>query len=259
MNSAMLVGINHYLLPGNDLQGCINDVNNIRHLLTIGCGFSVLQVKTLVDEQAVKKSIMDSLALMVEQAQPGDHLVFAMSSHGAQVPAAIGDETEPDHMTEIICPHDFDWVPEHYITDDEMHAICAQLNPDATLDVILDSCHSGTMLRDPDPGVARSIPYPFELPIMPGTTTRMLKDHDFENVALWAGCREDQTSADAFIGGEHQGALSYVFTKNIFRFGCPRTRVNLISKMKLDLNRLGYEQEPQLEVSEEMGQKEIFT
>jgi hypothetical protein len=37
-SKAFLVGINKYKLPGSDLQGCVNDVTNIRDIWS---GFKV--------------------------------------------------------------------------------------------------------------------------------------------------------------------------------------------------------------------------
>ena len=38
---ALIVGINKYRLPGANLQGCVNDVTNIRDILIKYLGFKV--------------------------------------------------------------------------------------------------------------------------------------------------------------------------------------------------------------------------
>ena len=256
MNRALLVGINRYQAP---LRGCVNDVENMRRLLTEHCGFSVLQVRTLVDERATKQRIMDSLSLMIEQAQPGDHLVFHFSGHGSQVPDTEGDE--PDAMDEILCPHDFDWTPDRYITDDEMHDVCALLDPGATLDVILDSCHSGTMLRVPWDVTPRFIPYPGQMPQMDDDkkVVRMMQGHGFLNIALFSGCMDNQTSADAYINKQHQGAMTWAFCKNVSRFDGGKDRQQLIQNLQYELEYKGYQQTPELEAQLEMRKRKIFT
>nr|NJM02119.1 caspase family protein [Desulfobacula sp.] len=40
-NKALLVGVNKYMLPGSDLQGCVNDITNIRDVLLKYFGFRV--------------------------------------------------------------------------------------------------------------------------------------------------------------------------------------------------------------------------
>ena len=39
MKYALLVGINKYQSPGNDLKGCVNDVEDVWTLLTENYGF----------------------------------------------------------------------------------------------------------------------------------------------------------------------------------------------------------------------------
>ncbi len=48
-----------------------------------------------------------------------------------------------NQLDEILCPHDMDWNGT-YILDDELQKIFSSLSKDANLDVLLDSCHSGT-------------------------------------------------------------------------------------------------------------------
>ncbi len=56
MNKALLVGINKYKLPGSNLQGCVNDVTNIRHSLLTYFGFTVKQIRVVTDERATKRT-----------------------------------------------------------------------------------------------------------------------------------------------------------------------------------------------------------
>ena len=150
-NFALLVGVNKYQTPGNDLRGCLNDVDHMRTLLG-NCGFSMMHIRSLTNEQATKKRILNSLEQMVMNAKSGDHLVWHHSSHGSQMPSS--DPHEPDFMTEILCPYDFDWVPAYYITDDEVNGICTKLNPEATLDIFLIYSHStGLHCQNYDPEV----------------------------------------------------------------------------------------------------------
>lgn len=52
-----------------------------------------------------------------------------------------------NQLDEILCPHDMDWNGT-YILDDELQKIFSSLSKDANLDVLLDSCHSGTGIRE---------------------------------------------------------------------------------------------------------------
>jgi metacaspase-1 len=64
---------------------------------------------------------------------------------------------------------------------------------------------------------------------------------------LWAGCRADQTSADAHIAGGWHGAFTYFFCKvmNDTRNKLPRKDV--LKKVREGLRAGHYDQIPQLE------------
>jgi metacaspase-1 len=253
LNRALLVGINDY--PGCPLRGCLNDVESMKSVL-LANGFSLMNILTLTDQEAVMKSIVDSLALMVEQAKKGDHLVFHFSGHGSQVPDQfIFGTDELDGLDEIICPYDMDWNGI-YIRDDTLRSILQGLHPEATCDVFLDSCHSGTGLRGED--TPRFMPNPnLDFPLPPGYPVRgLLKADTLPNVVLWAGCRDDQTSADAFIDNKPQGAFTWAITEAIKRWG--NTHRRKVHTLTLGIIEQGYEQVPQLECSDEMKGRRVF-
>ncbi len=146
MKKALLVGINRYPDPGNELKGCVNDVRQMAETLKSRYGFpGDGNMRILTDARATTKAILDGLAWLAAGASPGDSLVFHYSGHGSQVPDRNGDETT-DRLDEILCPYDLDW--DHPLTDDDLAAACAGIPQGALLTVILDCCHSGTGLRD---------------------------------------------------------------------------------------------------------------
>jgi hypothetical protein len=146
MKKALLVGINRYPDPGNELKGCVNDVRRMAEVLRNRYGFpGDGSLRTLTDARATTKAILDGLDWLTAGASPGDSLVFHYSGHGSQVPDRNGDETT-DRLDEILCPYDLDW--DHPLTDDDLAAACAAVPEGALLTVVLDCCHSGTGLRD---------------------------------------------------------------------------------------------------------------
>ena len=146
MKKALLVGINRYPDPRNELKGCVNDVRQMAETLKSRYGFpGDGNLRILTDARATTKAILDGLAWLTAGASPGDSLVFHYSGHGSQVPDKNGDETT-DRLDEILCPYDLDW--DHPLTDDDLAAACADVPQGALLTVILDCCHSGTGLRD---------------------------------------------------------------------------------------------------------------
>src|SRR5579862_8544655 len=143
---AFLVGINEYLC-GQNLSGCVADVQNMSRLLTDACGFRAADIRLLTDRSATKANLMERLHWLMDGAKPGDVLVFHYSGHGAQIVDRNGDELS-DHKDEILCMTDMDFRnPSTYIVDDELGALFDTLRAGVRLVVIADSCHSGTITR----------------------------------------------------------------------------------------------------------------
>ena len=145
-NRALLVGINKYKMANSDLSGCVNDVTNVRDSLLKFFGFKIDDIRVITDDRATKKAIMERLTWLVKGAKAGDRLLFHFSGHGSQVRDRDGDELK-DKMDEILCPHDMDWDGT-YIVDDELRKVFSGLPKGCALEVLLDSCHSGTGTRE---------------------------------------------------------------------------------------------------------------
>lgn len=143
---ALLVGINKYKIPGVDLNGCVNDVTNIRNILLRYFGFNAVDIRVLVDERATRENILSRIKWLVNKAADGDSLLFHYSGHGSQVADRDGDELK-DKMDEILCPHDMDW-DGNFIKDDDLGKVFENLPSGVNLEVLLDSCHSGTGTRE---------------------------------------------------------------------------------------------------------------
>jgi hypothetical protein len=224
---ALLIGINRYAIPGADLRGCVNDVKNLRQVLVELYGFRAADISELTDLAATKKAMQAGIKKLLAGARPGDVLLLHYSGHGANVPDKNGDEA--DNRDEILCPTDLDWKDP--LTDDWLRTTFDRLRKGASLTVIMDCCHSGTntrVLLPPDaPSKPRYLPNPWDLMAVEsgrklrGKTSRRLRTssraararrdavHADIPELLITGCRDTQTSADAFIGGSYNGALTY--------------------------------------------------
>lgn len=260
---ALLVGINDY--EGvNDLNGCLNDVTNMRNVLKTYLGFSNRDIRVLVDDRATKENIIYRLNWMVKNAKSGDFLVFHFSGHGSQIRDRDGDELR-DHMDELLCPWDMNW-DGCYITDDDLNAIFKRLPKNVLLEVFLDCCHSGTGLREnilgrppelgPEhPMLARYLPPPVDIECrvegeeeeLKPTKGFKSKDRSTVNHVLWAGCKDNQTSADAYINGAYNGAFTYFFCRHMRDTGGRISRKELLSRIRQSLRHDNYSQVPQLE------------
>ena len=61
MNTAFLIGINSYKIPGADLRGCVNDVNNLKAALLKHFSFQEKNIKILTDLKATKQAMQDGI------------------------------------------------------------------------------------------------------------------------------------------------------------------------------------------------------
>ena len=50
---ALLIGINRYKIPGADLRGCVNDVENMKGVLTRMYGFASKDVTVMTDAKII--------------------------------------------------------------------------------------------------------------------------------------------------------------------------------------------------------------
>lgn len=169
---AMLVGINKY--PGNALNGCVNDVTNLREMLVKNFGFAPDNIIMLTDEEATRANILGKLDGFASRLHREDLFVFAYSGHGTLFPDSYSeeqDETETLHFAPdprnhdqpffadgkydaAICPVDSretsSGKPWHnLILDDELYTRFSKFaEQGATINYLTDSCFSGTQGRD---------------------------------------------------------------------------------------------------------------
>lgn len=143
---ALLVGINDYPDPANRLDGCVNDVFLMSSVLQES-GFAPEDIRVVLNERATAAGIMDRLHWLLDDVKSGDTRVLFYSGHGAQMPV-YGPTDEADRMDECLVPYDFDWAPEHAVTDKQFLNLHSQLPYDSHFAAIFDCCHSGGMTRE---------------------------------------------------------------------------------------------------------------
>ena len=257
---ALLVGINLYKLPGNNLQGCVNDVNDVRNLLLSKYGFGPQDITMLTDRQATKANMVASLKALV--ASGADSMVFHYSGHGSEVQQTDG------HVDQCLCPQDMmDYST--VLLDEEIAGILNGLPLGAKLYFVSDSCHSGTVDRDilmhsnPHPAKARFMAVPgYELAVHHTQGRRSLVNFLTPRAAagihlLLSGCRDDQPSADAYFNGVYNGAL----TKSVLvALGAsPTQNWNQLHDAVVSwMQQNHFEQEPQLSGPIELTSQAVF-
>ena len=268
---AVLIGINRYGIPGADLRGCVNDVKNMQGILTTYYGFKADDIAVLTDLAATKNAMQAAILDLVSQGQAEDVLLLHYSGHGSNVPDDNGDEAE--NRDEILCPTDLDWKDP--LSDDWLRTTFDNLRPGVSLTVIMDCCHSGTntrVLLPPDaPMIPRYLPNPWDIMAEESgrtlrgklrgelrTSPRALRresdvvEADIPEL-LVTGCRDTQTSADAYIGNSYNGALTYYLVEALAEGEGKISYRDLHARTVAKLQQSEYDQVPQLE-----GRKEQF-
>jgi len=275
MKKALLVGLNKYKQPGSDLRGCVNDVTNMRTLLSDTYKFKLDNIRLLFDSRATKKGIINRLNWLVLDAKPGDELVFHYSGHGSQVRDRNGDELK-DNKDEILCPHDLDWNDP--FTDDILAGIFKKLTKGAFLTVLIDACHSGSMTRSffvapeyrekskksRDRFLVPPIDIQHRSHNIDISTSGIGKKQNSkgyvvdQNHVLISGCRDNQTSADAYIDRKYQGAFTAMLLKAIYNNNQNKTWEQIHRGVKKRLCRTRYSQIPQLSGNSNLITRPIF-
>lgn len=248
MKKALLVGINNYSDPYANLSGCINDITLMQDLLSKHYSFDTITL--LPDNQATFENITKSLRLLVSNTSPGDIILFHYSGHGSQVPDNNSDEK--DHLDECLCPYELDW--DRMITDDILKDIFKDVNCHSV--VILDSCHSGTMLRKAGSIQTNVKPRFLNPPLsvlnrngQKNWKVKRLNNITTHNTILIAGCKEKQTSADAFIPeiAQYHGAFTYYLYQSLLKSKYNVSYSSLVSQTRKLLKTQRFDQIPQLE------------
>ena len=211
---ALLIGIN-YKGTSSELQGCVHDVEKIKAMLTSYYQYREEDIVMLTDRKryslkASRANILYWIKKMVADTQAGDELFVHYSGHGSQVKCYKGDEDKNDDtpgMDDVIIPCDFQTAyigKRGMITDDELRIILVEaMVPGSKLRAFFDCCCSGTAL---------DLPYVYKQNEKYALTYK--KDGiQSTDCLLISGCRDDQTSADALIEKQYNGALTWALCK----------------------------------------------
>src|ERR1700761_1804092 len=149
---ALSVGINAYPRPGDQLQGCLNDVDHFQAFLTKRFGEG-LQPSILKDGQATREAVIAEFRRhLTAQAGPGDVAVFHYCGHGARSAAAVEfREFFNDGWDEGLVCFDSRDPGGRDLADKELAVLIAELAAKgAHVAIVLDCCHSGSGTRDAD-------------------------------------------------------------------------------------------------------------
>ncbi|KAI9172987.1 hypothetical protein H9P43_007118 [Blastocladiella emersonii ATCC 22665] len=131
-NSGLCIGLNY----GSDLAGSDVDASNMAGLAG---HLGIDNVETLTDTNGsvvTRDDVLNSLRSMVENAEPGDNLLFSFSGMGGQM---AGGDGEADGQNEYLA------VSDGVVTDDEIRAILADLPAGVNCTMVMDAGHTGSI------------------------------------------------------------------------------------------------------------------
>lgn len=273
------VGINKSSSDIPPLRGCVNDIYDILTFLTSHKGLDKgVNTRVIIDNRATLSAIRTRLDWLCGVAKPGDVCIFNQSSHGTQVPERWTG-TETDGMDEVLVPYDFTW-DGNYLRDDELGEYARKIAERGAVPVfILDACHSGTALKEflarPSPEVEEEytiplwnkdwctlrrtlkMPVDIEARIYKGIKSRTMNSEIEDHAILISGCKDNETSADAFFNGRFNGAMTVALLNTLSKY--PQlTYDSLAVYLTAWLRAEGFSQTPQVSGGPELMKRIVL-
>lgn len=233
---ALLVGINQY--PNSkrfrDLSGCVQDVELQKNLLKYRFGFQDSDILTLTNAQATRQGIVEAFNQhLIQQAKPGDVVVFHFSGHGSLVddPSPI----DPNFTYNgTFVPADDSPLEQQGIVSDIMGQTMFLLmyalgQKTENVTMVLDSCHSGagtrgeTIVRALEPsGRASDAEFALQQQLLAqlNLTPEQFQAERNKGIAtgvILASAKRDQLAADYRFGDFHAGAFTFLLTQYLWQ------------------------------------------
>lgn len=201
--------------PGTShaLSGCWNDSIMAKQTLA-KYGFKPENIFFLQDktDKPDHTEVINFITTVVKKLKRGDILFFHYSGHGRFTYDFSGDEK--DHRDETLCP-----PKGHDISDDRLYHLLVRMRPAGTTVIGLpDCCHSGTN---------SDLPYVYDRRISLHSADKVYECRDKPTIWI-SGCRDKQTSADAYIANKYRGAMSWSAFTTFNKILSKRTDLNWI-------------------------------
>ena len=206
MKRALLIGINYTNNTSIQLNGCINDIINMRNMLIDAYDYNAANIMMLRDDttkinyQPTRVNIITNLKNLVAQSTAQDELWIHYSGHGSQLQDRNGDET--GKLDSILVP--VDYASSGYILDDEILSIIKNIKCRAIL--LFDACHSGTMCDLP-----WTLEYKNAYNYSLSSNNQIVIANP--NIFMMSGCKDNQTSGDTYhsFSQESGGVFTIAF------------------------------------------------
>jgi hypothetical protein len=162
----VFIGINEYKVK--PLLGCVNDAQKWKSLAVNEFGLKETNSDLLLNRQATRANIINSIKKYTEKVAPGDVFIMTFSGHGTLFPDSYSEQIDETEQIEVNSPHaqiprdtyDSAICPidakdessgkpwRNLILDDELFEFFSAITAKgAAVYFISDSCHSGSLAR----------------------------------------------------------------------------------------------------------------
>jgi metacaspase-1 len=210
MRYALLIGANYYSDPSVQLNGCIDDINNMKALLVNHFGYDPANITMLHDDVndpnvlPTKANMLLQLNNLMTASNSAEEIWIHYSGHGSQISKVIG--TQAVGVDNCIVP--IDYQTQGFIIDDDLFRIFSKAKCPTI--ILMDSCHSGTVCELP-----YTVEYLYGNVFKQTRTNRINMDN--KNIYMLSGCKDWQTSADIqdTTDNEFEGAFTDSVIKSL--------------------------------------------
>ena len=242
--AALLIGIN-YKGSNYELGGCENDIINTKNILINQYGYKERDIVMLAEsfgEKPTQRNIIRHMRNLVNKSNNGyTSLWFQYSGHGYYIRDTNYDER--DRKDECIVTSDM-----KIITDDEFRRMfTSRININTKMFCLMDCCHSGTIM---------DLKYKYRSQTNNWTTENRYPVR--ANIIAISGCRDAQTSADAWMRGKWRGALTTCFTDTL-KSNYNQNIFTLLENTRALLRSKNFTQIPQLTSSYKINNNYNFS
>ena len=291
---ALLIGINTYSHPAMeivvpdgtpkdgryepqltypDLKGPANDVKEMRDLLIsekFGFPCDEERMHVLLDSQATHDGILAAMEkYLVHDPNPGDTVVFYVSSHGSLrvdphghglLYDLDGTGRNPTYLENTIVPYDWYQGKDDIFSRDLRHIFDDAADRKINLTAIFDSCHSGTLARGAvnTALVARDFDYdPRPMPPNPYPASDVRKDSP---VLVLTAAQKDQSAIDDQSKNPAHGIFTSALIETLQALPASRPASDVFKRLSIamQLTPNAINQQPSLDATAKRAQQPLF-
>jgi len=270
---SLLVGIDEYYDSSHNLNGCVNDINEVNRYLTSSFEKEDLLMKILLNQNATKHNIIKGFNLFAS-AEDGDQCIFYFSGHGSwcKAPEILCDFVSDGILKTLVC-HDSRKQGSVDLLNIELSNLIwnVTLGKDIQFTVITDSCHSGEVTRESEQQFRSS-----NRSLAPVNIHNSFKDLNLlnnpsignnksANVEIKRGphihlaaCKSDEKAIECVVKGTMKGVFTHYLIETLREHSSMVTYEDLLKKVRIKVEKTVKRQSPQFYRHPELNRNKNF-